>query len=74
MYSDSDWAGCRESRKSTSGSCFFHGEHLIKAYSKRQANIALASTEPEYYSMAKAVSEGLGLKAMTEDYERLFNP
>ena len=28
VYSHSDWAGCRESRKSTSGACFFHGEHL----------------------------------------------
>ena len=67
-------AGCREFRKFTSGACFFHGEHLIKAYSKTQAIIALSSAEVEYYSMVKAASEGLGLKAMTEDYERLFNP
>ena len=67
VYSDSDWAGCRESWKSTSGACFFHGEHLIKTYSKTQANIALSSAEAEYYSMVKAAPEGLGLKTMTED-------
>ena len=67
VYSDSDWAGCRETRKPISGACFFHGDHLIKAYPKRQANIALSSAEAEYYSMEKAASEGLGLKAMTMD-------
>ena len=40
-------------------------DHLLKAYSKTQANIALSSAEAEYYSMVKAASEGLGLKAMT---------
>ena len=74
VYSDSDWAGCRESRKSTSGACFFHGQHLIKACSKTQANIALSSAKAEYYSIAKAASEGLGLKAMTEDYKRPVSP
>ena len=74
VYSDSDWAGCRETRKSTSGACFFHGDHLIKAYSKTQANIALSSAEAEYYSMVKAASEGLGLKAMTMDYNKPLSP
>ena len=74
VYSDSDWAGCRETRKSTSGACFFHGDHLIKAYSKTQANIALSSAEAEYYSMVKAASEGLGLKAMTMDYKKPLSP
>ena len=60
VYSDSDWAGCRETRKSTSGACFFHGGHLIKAYLKTQANIALSSAEAKYYSMIKAASEGPG--------------
>ena len=33
-YSDSNWAGCRETRKSTSGACFMMGRHLIKAYAR----------------------------------------
>ena len=74
VYSDSDWARCKESMKSTSGACFLHGEHLIKAYSKTQANIAQPSAEAEYYSMVEAASEGLGLEAMTEDYKRPLSP
>ena len=45
---------------------------MIKAYSKTQANIALSSAEAEYYSMVKAASEGLGLKARTE-YNKPLN-
>ena len=74
VYCDSDWAGCRESRKSTSGAALMHGSHLIKAYSKTQANIALSSAEAEYYSMVKAASEGLGLRAMCLDYGSDLRP
>ena len=45
-----------------------HGGHLLKAYSKTQANIALSSGEAEFYSMVHATSEALGMKAMTQDY------
>ena len=46
----------------------------MKAYSKTQANIALSGAEAEYYSMVKGASEGLGLKAMTEDYNKPLSP
>ena len=68
------WAGGRETRKSTSGALFFHGNHLIEAYSMTLSNIALLSVEAEYDSMVKAASEGLGLKAMTMDYHKPLSP
>ena len=73
-FSDSDWAGCRETRKSTSGGCFMHGGHLLKAYSKTQQNIALSSGEAEFYSMGKAASEAMGLKAMAQDFGKVLQP
>ena len=66
-YSDSDWAGCRDTRKSTSGACFLIGGHLLKSYSRTQSNIALSSAEAELYSFATAASEALGLKSMSRD-------
>ena len=73
-FSDSNWAGCKKTRKSTSGACYMHGGHLIKAYSRTQSNIALSSGEAEFYSMVGASSEALGLKAMTRDYEDELEP
>ena len=67
-YSDSNWAGCRETRKSTSGACFMVGRHLIKAYARTQSNIALSSAEAELYAIVTAASEAIGLKTMIKDY------
>ena len=73
-FSDSDWAGCRETRKSTSGGCFMHGSHLLKAYSKTQQTIALSSGEAEFYLMVKAASEAMGLQAMAKDFGKAMAP
>ena len=42
VYADSNWAGCRETRKSTSGAAFLHGGHVIEHYSRTQSTIALS--------------------------------
>ena len=73
-FSDSNWAGCKRTRKSTSGACYLHGAHLIKAFSRTQANIALSSGEAEFYSMVGATSEALGLRAMMDDYHDGLDP
>ncbi|XP_060969738.1 uncharacterized mitochondrial protein AtMg00240-like [Cannabis sativa] len=36
-YSDSDWAGCLDDRKSTSGGCFYIGNNLVSWYSKNSS-------------------------------------
>ena len=68
VYTDSNWAGCTRTRKSTSGACLFHGEHLVRSYAKTQAVIALSSAEAELYATTMASSEALGLKAMMADF------
>ena len=50
IYKDSNWAGCRETRKSTSGATFLHGSHVIKHYSRTQSIIALSSAEAELFA------------------------
>ena len=44
-YSDSDFAGCKVDRKSTSGTCHFLGSSLISWHNKKQACIALSTAE-----------------------------
>ncbi|XP_035838982.1 uncharacterized mitochondrial protein AtMg00810-like [Helianthus annuus] len=39
-YTDADWAGCPETRRSTSGYCVYLGDNLVSWSSKRQSTIA----------------------------------
>ena len=66
-YSDADWAGCRETRKSTTGGCIIVGNHTIKSWSRTQSLIALSSGESELYAALKAAAETLGILALFND-------
>lgn len=66
-YSDSDWAGDRDTRKSTSGYVFVLNNGAVSWSSKRQPTIALSSTEAEYISLTQATKEATWLRLlMTE--------
>ncbi len=60
-YSDSDWAGCRKSRKSTSGYVFTLVGGAISWRSKRQTCVALSSCEAEYIAACLATRESIWL-------------
>jgi len=47
-YSDADWAGNADDRKSTSIGCFYVGNNLVAWMSKKQAFISLSTAEAEY--------------------------
>ena len=47
-YSDSDFAGCKIDRKSTTGGCQFLGRSLVSWCSKKQNSVALSTPEAEY--------------------------
>ena len=53
---DTDFAGCRRTRKSTSGGILRLGEHNLKGWSTTQDIIALSSGEAEYYGMVNGAS------------------
>ena len=66
VYSDSDWAGCLRTRKSTSGGDDIPGG-ILKTWSSTQASIAQSSGEAEYYALVRAASEALGMKSIMND-------
>jgi hypothetical protein len=47
-YNDSDYAGCKVDRKSTSGTCQFLGRSLVSWSSKKQNFVALSTAKAEY--------------------------
>jgi len=72
IYSDSDWAGCAKTRRSTSGGIVMRGSHMLAHWSSTQSTVALSSAEAELNALIKAASETLGilnmLKAMGKDF------
>ena len=66
-WGDSDWAGDRKTRKSTSGGAVMLGSHLLHHYSSTQSNIALSSGEAELNSNVKICVESLAVKNMAAD-------
>jgi hypothetical protein len=66
-YSDSDWAGCRGTRRSTSGGIITVAGGAIKSWSNRLGSVALSSGEAEYYAVVKTTAELIGVKSVAED-------
>ncbi|GJT11622.1 retrovirus-related pol polyprotein from transposon TNT 1-94 [Tanacetum coccineum] len=58
-FSDADYAGCKETFKSTSGGVQFLGEKLISWSSKKQDCAALSTAEAEYLSLSACCAEFL---------------
>ncbi|KAM6514095.1 hypothetical protein FALCPG4_18898 [Fusarium falciforme] len=66
-YTDSDWAGDLETRKSTSGYVFNLGTGAISWSSKRQRTVALSSCEAEYMGQTGAAKEAVWLRNLLQE-------
>ena len=65
IWTDSDYAGCKETRKSTSGGLVMIGNYVIKTWrSINHAVVALSSGEAEYYGIVKGASVAIGIRTM----------
>ena len=66
-FSDSDFAGDVEDRKSTTGVVYFLGNSLVTWSSQKQKTVALSSCEAEYVAAAAAACQGVWLSRLLAD-------
>jgi hypothetical protein len=66
-YSDSDWAGDRSDRKSTSGYLIKLGNSLISWHSKKQSSVSLSTMEAEYIAASECCKEVIWTKALLRE-------
>ena len=59
VYTDSDWATDKATRKSMSALAERFGDHLIETSCSRQSVVALSSGEAEFYAMTRGAASGL---------------
>ena len=70
VFTDSDWAGCVKTRKSTSGGALMRGHHTLKTWCGTQATIALSSAEAELIAAVRGAAEGLAVQSLMRDFGR----
>lgn len=68
-YSDADWAGDHNDRKSTSGYTFMMSSAAITWRSKKQQTVALSTAEAEFTALSAASQEALWLRTLMFDLD-----
>ena len=65
-YSDSNWAACKRTARSTSCGIIMRGGHHLKSWSVTQKRVTLSSAEAELGALVKASAETLGVIQMAQ--------
>ena len=67
VHFDSDWAGCKTTRRSTMGGVVKHGKHVMKTWSKTLTSMMLSSVDAELHALVKSSAEAIEIKSVFND-------
>ncbi|XP_062114522.1 uncharacterized mitochondrial protein AtMg00810-like [Humulus lupulus] len=70
-FSDSDWASCSVTRRSTTGFCIFLGDCLVSWRTKKLPTISKSSTKAKYHALAATASEITWIQYLLKDLQIL---
>jgi hypothetical protein len=66
-FSDADWAGDLDNRRSTSGYLFQISGGPVSWRSKKQSSVALSTAEAEYVALASSAQEAIWMRQLTTE-------
>nr|GFA97302.1 retrovirus-related Pol polyprotein from transposon TNT 1-94 [Tanacetum cinerariifolium] len=72
-FADDDYAGCQDTRRSTSGFAQFLRGRLVSWSSKKQKSTAISTTEAEYIALSGCCAQILWMRSKLSDYGFVFN-
>jgi histone deacetylase 1/2 len=67
IFTDADWAGDVDDRRSTSGFAVFVGPNLISWSAKKQPTVSRSSTEAEYKALGNGVAEAMWIESVLKE-------
>ena len=73
-YTDADWAGSTDDRKSSSGGALFMASRLASWFSKKQSSIALSTAEAKYVVAASCYNQLLWMMQTLQDFQITCTP
>ena len=72
-YCDSDWGGCLDDMKSTTGDAFQLGSNVISWSCKKQDTVAQSTIEAEYISASSAINQAIWMRKVSADLNQTHN-